>query len=174
MERTCFHSLVFQGILHTCRGMCVKYHLKAVTPGASQSLWIQISGSVLVDFTIGPPVCIGLRPFSSSFSANIPVFTFATLKHMCFSPWGRERPYYIVRELWYVSNVAACASTIFGQDYDLPEHLESNGNWLVELKANSCLWAIKAGGTNTIQNKWVNKWAWSTGLKDFTLWICEG
>lgn len=62
-----FHSHVFQDILHTCRDMCMKYQLKAVTPGASESLWIQVSGHILVDFTGGLSVCIGLRSFSSTF-----------------------------------------------------------------------------------------------------------
>lgn len=76
MERTCFHSHVFQDILHSCRDMCMKYHLKAVTPGTSQSLWIQISRPVLVDFTVGPPVCIGLRPFSST---SLPMYLYLLL-----------------------------------------------------------------------------------------------
>lgn len=103
-------SFSFQDILHTCRDMCMKYHLKAVTPGASQSLWIQISGPVLVDFTIGPPVYIGLRPFSSTFLCQHTCIYFCYTEVYVLFSLGKRKAIL----LWYASNIAASASTIFG------------------------------------------------------------
>lgn len=91
----------------------MKYHLKAVTPGASQSLWIQISGPILVDFTVEPPVCIGLRPFSFTFLCQHTCIYFCYAKAYVLFSLGKRKAT-VHRELWYASNIAASASTIFG------------------------------------------------------------
>lgn len=98
-------SFSFQDILHICRDMCMKYHLKAVTPGT-----LQISGPVLVDFTTGPPVYIGLMPFSSTFLCQHTCIYFCYVEIYVLFFLGKRKT--IV--LWYASNVAASASTIFG------------------------------------------------------------